>query len=184
MRNYQEENPYLNTYNMGWTQNPNLKYSNNTTLNPITYPSQQQPQTKPTALEESLTSFIKLTQTNFQEIKSNQESVQRNNKAYFKNLETQIGQLSKLMAAQSRGGCGGNTSNNQKNYACNMIRVSDGRVTAILMGVDKNKKKKVECESKKEGDKIDKLIDASSILRKSKSQLLKDGDKPQVIPYL
>ena len=109
--------------------------------------------------------------------------MQRNNEAYFKNLETQIGQLSKLMAAQSRGGCGGNTSNNQKNYACNMIRVSDGRVTAILMGVDKNKKKKVECESKKEGHKIEKLIDASSILRKSKSQLLKDGDKPQVIPY-
>jgi hypothetical protein len=130
-----------------------------------------------------LTSFIKLTQTNFQEIKSNQESVQRNNEAYFKNLETQIEQLSKLMAAQSRGGFGGNTSNNQKNDACNMIGVSDGRVAAILMGVDKSKKKKVECESKKEGDKIEKLIDASSILRKSKSQLLKDGDKPQVIPY-
>jgi hypothetical protein len=110
-RNYQEENPYSNTYNMGWTQNSNLKYSINNTLNPITYPSQQQPQTKPTALE-ALTSFIKLTQTNFQEIKSNQESVQRNNEAYFKNLETQIGQLSKLIATQSRGGFGGNTSNN------------------------------------------------------------------------
>ena len=167
---------------MGWTQNPNLNYSNNTTLNPITYPSQQQPQIKPTVLEEALTSFIKLTQTNFQEIKSNQESVQRNNEAYFKNLETQIGQLSKLMATQSRGGFGGHTSNNQKNDTCNMIGVSNGRVV-ILMGVDKSKKKKVECESKKEGDKIEKLIDASYILRKSKSQLLEDGDKPQVIPY-
>jgi len=87
------------------------------------------------------------------------------------------------MAAQSRGGYCGNTSNNQKNDACNMIRVSDGRVATILMGVDKSNKKKVECESKKEGDKIEKLIDADSILRKSKSQLLKDGDKPQVIPY-
>jgi hypothetical protein len=183
MRIYQEENPYSNTYNMGWTQNIDLKYSNNNTLNPITYPSQQQPQTKPTALEEALTSFIKLTQTNFQEIKSYQERVQRDNEAYFKNLETQIGQLSKLMATQSRGGFGGNTSNNQKNDACNMIGMSDGRVAAILMRVDKSKKKKVECESKKEGDKIEKLIDASSILRKSKSQLLKDGDKPQVIPY-
>jgi len=86
------------------------------------------------------------------------------------------------MEAQSRGGFGGNTSNNQKNDACNMIGVSNGRV-AILMGVDKSKKKRVECESKKEGYKIEKIIDASSILRKSKSQLLKDGDKPQVIPY-
>jgi len=72
MKNYQTENPYLNTYNMGWTQNPNLTYSNNNTLKPITYPSQQQPQTKATELEETLTSFIKLTQANFQEIKSNQ----------------------------------------------------------------------------------------------------------------
>ena len=86
------------------------------------------------------------------------------------------------MTAQSRGGFGGNTSNNQKNDACNMIGVSNGRVT-ILMEVDKSKKKTVECESKKEGGKIEKLIDASSILRKSKSQLLKDGDKPQGIPY-
>jgi len=91
MRNYQEENPYSNTYNMGWTQNPNLKYSNNNTLNPITYPSQQQPQTKPTELEETLTSFIKLTQTNFQEIKSNQESEKRKHEASMKNLENQIG---------------------------------------------------------------------------------------------
>lgn len=60
--------------------------------------------------------------------------------------------------------------------------MSNGGV-AILMGVDKSKTKKVECESKKEGDKIEKLIDASSILRMSKSQLLKDGDKPQLIPY-
>jgi len=72
MRNYQKENPYSNTYKMGWTQNPNVKYSNNNTLNPITYSSQQQPQTKPIALEEALTNFIKSTQTNFQEIKSYQ----------------------------------------------------------------------------------------------------------------
>jgi len=108
--------------------------------------------------------------------------VQRNNEASIKNLENQIGQLSKLMAAQSRGGFGGNTSNNQMNDTCNMIGVSNGRV-AILMGVDTSKKKRVECESNKEGDKIGKLIDASFILRKSKIQLLKDGGKPQVITY-
>jgi hypothetical protein len=31
-------------------------------------------------------------------------------------------------------------------------------------------------------EKSEKLIDVDSILRKSKSQLLKDGDKPQVVP--
>jgi len=33
-----------------------------------------------------------------------------------------------------------------------------------------------------EGEKSEKLIDEDSILRKSKSQILKDGDKPQVFP--
>jgi len=33
-----------------------------------------------------------------------------------------------------------------------------------------------------EGEKSEKLIDEDSILRKTKSQILKDGDKPQVVP--
>ena len=44
-------------------------------------------------------------------------------------------------------------------------------------GVVENERKK-----KIEGEKSEKLIDDDSILRKSKSQILKDGDKPQVIP--
>ncbi|XP_024626611.1 uncharacterized protein [Medicago truncatula] len=44
-------------------------------------------------------------------------------------------------------------------------------------GVVENERKK-----KKGGEKSEKLIDEDSILRKSKSQILKDGDKPQVIP--
>jgi len=44
-------------------------------------------------------------------------------------------------------------------------------------GVVENEKKK-----KTEGEKSEKLVDEDSILRKSKSQLLKDGEKPQVIP--
>jgi len=167
---------------LGWAEHPYLKYSNNTTLNPTTYPSQQQPQTNTSALEQALTGFIKVTQTNFQEIKSNQVSVQRNNEASIKNLETQIGQLSKLMIAQSNGSFGGNTCDNQKNEACNMIGVSNGRVPTPTR-VDKSEKSRVQCEYEKEGEKIEKLIDASSILRKSKSQLIKDGNKPQVIPY-
>jgi len=44
-------------------------------------------------------------------------------------------------------------------------------------GVVKNERKK-----KIEGEKSEKLIDEDSILRKSRSQLLKDRDKPQIIP--
>jgi len=42
--------------------------------------------------------------------------------------------------------------------------------------VENEKKKKIE------GEKSEKLIDEDSILRKSKSQIVKDGDKPQVVP--
>ena len=49
---------------------------------------------------------------------------------------------------------------------------------------NKNDQEVVENEKKKkiEGEKSEKLIDEDSILRKSKSQILKDGDKPQVVP--
>lgn len=103
--------------------------------------------------------------------------MQRNNEASRKNLETQIGQLSKLMTAQSRGGFGDITSNNQKNDARNMSEV------ATPMRVVKSEKKRVEYEVEKEGEKIEKLIYLNSILRKAKSNILKDGDKPKVIPY-
>jgi len=42
--------------------------------------------------------------------------------------------------------------------------------------VEKEKKEKIE------GEKSEKMIDEDSILTKSKSQILKDGDKPQVVP--
>ena len=49
---------------------------------------------------------------------------------------------------------------------------------------NKNDQEVVENEEKKkiEGEKSEKLIDEDSILRKSKNQILKDGDKPQVVP--
>ena len=74
----------------------------------------------------------------------------------MKNLEIQIEQLAKLMAAKSRGFFYGNTSNNQKNDACNLIGVSNERVTTPMI-VDKSEKKRIECAAKKEGDKIEKL---------------------------
>ena len=45
-------------------------------------------------------------------------------------------------------------------------------------GVVENEKK----NKNDEGEKSESLIDLDSMLRKTKSQLLKDGDKPQVVP--
>jgi hypothetical protein len=62
MGNGQKGNPYSNMYNHAWAQHPNLKYSNNNTLKPLLpYPQSQKPR-KPSALEEALIGFSKVTQ--------------------------------------------------------------------------------------------------------------------------
>jgi len=68
MGNFQKVNPYSNTYNPSWANHPNLKYTNNNTLNPLQPNPQQQPR-KPSALEKAMTNFMKMTQYNFEEIK-------------------------------------------------------------------------------------------------------------------
>jgi len=208
--NFQRQNPY---YNPGFNKHPNLSYSNNNTLNPLLPNAQQQQQRKPSALEETMINFMKMTQGNFEEMKKIQEAERKNNEASRKLLETQIGQMAQKLVHQSKGGFSGNTKENLKNENCNAIELRSKKVLTPLspkakktvdevvveeveiddevennsdeevvkkendQGVVENEKKK-----KIEGEKSQKLIDEDSILRKSKSQILKDGDKQQVVP--
>jgi len=87
MGNYQKNNPYSNTYNPGWAQHPNLKYSNNNTLNPLLPNPTPQQQRNPSAFEEAMTSFVKMTTSNMQEIITSQEAAQRNHESSIKSLE-------------------------------------------------------------------------------------------------
>jgi len=156
--------------------------------------------------------FMKMTQGNFEEMKNSQEAERKNNEASRKLLETQIGQIAKQLAEQSKGGFSGNSKENPKNETFNAIELRSKKVLTPLapkakrtvdevvveeveiddeveknsdegvvekgndQGVVENEKKKII-----EGEKSEKLIDEDSILRKSKSQILKDGDKPQVV---
>jgi len=107
MGNYQKPNPY---YNSGFNKHPNLSYLNNNILNPLLpNTQQQQQQRKPSDLEETRINFMNMTQGNFEEIKKSQESERKNNEASRKMLETQIGQMAKQLAEQSKGGFLGNT---------------------------------------------------------------------------
>ena len=119
--------------------------------------------------------------------------------------------MAKQIAEQNKGGFSGNTKENPKNESCNAIELRSKKVLTplapkvpkkveeVVVEVDKNGEVEnnvevvVENESdhgvvenerreKIEGEKSEKLIDADSILKKSKSKLLKDEDKPQVIP--
>jgi len=207
--NYQRQNPY---YNPGFNMHPNLSYSNNNTLNPL-LPNPQQQQRKPSSLEETMINFMMMTQGNFEEMKKSQKAERKNNEASRKMLETQIGQMAKQLAEQSKGGFSGNTKENPKNKNCNVIELRSKKVLTPLAPkakkivdevvveevkiddeVEKNSDEGVvekendqgvvenEKKEKIEGEKSVKLIDEDSILRKSKSQILKDGDKPQVVP--
>jgi len=163
---------------------------------------------------------MKMTQGNFEEIKKSQEAKRKNNEASRKMLETQIGQMTKQIAEQNKGGFLSNTKENPKNETCNVVELRSKKVLTPLVpkapkkvdeivveevnnGVVENNVEDVvekeiehgvvekesdhgvvinERKKKIEDEKSEKLIDVDSILRKSKSQLLKDGDKPQVIP--
>jgi hypothetical protein len=57
--NYHKLNPYSNTYNSGWKDHLNLKWENKEA-------TQNSAQSNPSHLEEALTQFIKLTQSNFE----------------------------------------------------------------------------------------------------------------------
>ncbi|KAK2421770.1 hypothetical protein QL285_032362 [Trifolium repens] len=77
-----------NNYNPGWSKHPNLRWDqtgNQTQAAP-------QPR-KPSPLEELLNKFANLSKTNFENI----QTTVANQGATIKSLETQIGQLSKLV---------------------------------------------------------------------------------------
>ncbi|KAK2361486.1 hypothetical protein QL285_086628 [Trifolium repens] len=106
MANFRKSNPY----NQGWGENQNQS------------PNLPQ-QSRASPLEDTLTQFIKMTQSNFETMRINQETSNENHKASIKNLEVQIGQLSKQMASSSSGGLVGNTCENPRKESCNAIEL-------------------------------------------------------------
>lgn len=111
---------YINTYNPGWKDHPNLRWSNhqNSSANQGMQQSQQALfQRKLSQLEETLQNFIKVIQSRFNKVNKNREILSRNHDASIKNMETHIGQLSRQIAdlPSSSGGFIGNIVGNPKN---------------------------------------------------------------------
>lgn len=67
--NFQKNNPYSNTYNLGWKDHPNFKWNNNHIMNANKRVPHvpQAPQIKPSPLEEVLTNFMKAIQLSFEQ---------------------------------------------------------------------------------------------------------------------
>lgn len=147
--NSQKNNPYFNTYNLSWKDHSNFKWSNNMTLNANQGCQHvpQAPQSKPSFLEETLTNFMKTTQSSFdrisethedmfktdKEMAQNQSNMNKNTKASINNLEIQIGPLSQQLAAKA-------SLSERKSETCKVlelrnkvipskIKISDGKKT-------------------------------------------------------
>ncbi|KAK2359227.1 hypothetical protein QL285_084620 [Trifolium repens] len=132
MANFRRSNPS----NQGWGENQNQS------------PNIPQ-QGRASPLEDTLTQFIKMTQSNFETMRINQETSNENHKASIKNLEVQIGQLSKQMTSSSSGGFVGNTCENPRNESCNAIGLRS-RVVPTPPVREPKVKRKVEGEVEKE----------------------------------
>jgi len=143
-------------------------------------------------------------------MKASQEAERKNNEASRKMFETQLGQTAKQMAEQSKGGFSGNTQDNPKNNeSCKAIELRSKKVlTPLTPKVTKKKEdveveeviennyegvveneheeKKTEGEKNKkkrdEGENNERLIDVDSILRRTKSQILAEGEKKHKVP--
>ncbi|PNY08906.1 hypothetical protein L195_g005444 [Trifolium pratense] len=126
-----EEAKYLanfrKPYPNGWGSNSNQGQGYNS--NP--------PPPKPSEMEETLTSFMKMTQGNFEAIA----------------LENQMCQLSKQVSSlQNQSGFGGNTTDNPKNETCHVISLRSREVPSPVVK-ESILKKKVSSESEGEVEK-------------------------------
>ncbi|KAK2382356.1 hypothetical protein QL285_069900 [Trifolium repens] len=94
-----------NGYNPGWSKHPNLCWDQTGNQ------AQDAPQArKPSPLEELLNKFANMSKTNFENI----QTTVANQGATIKSLETQIGQLSKLVSTHVSKDIAGNTVDNPK----------------------------------------------------------------------
>ncbi|KAG8472921.1 hypothetical protein CXB51_035043 [Gossypium anomalum] len=108
-----QNNPYSNTYTAGWKNHPNFTWGGQGKQRPQNPQGFQQPpyqQEKKLNLEEMLSKFISVSETHFQ----NTETALKNQQASIQGLETQIGQLSKLISERPQGSLPSNTEPNPK----------------------------------------------------------------------
>ncbi|KAL5569770.1 hypothetical protein UlMin_026345 [Ulmus minor] len=118
--NQRQYNPNSNYYNQGWKNHPNFSWSNNTNVQQP--PSDFQAQEKKTTMEEAFTQFMTRTNAFIDDTKANF----RNQGASIRNLEHQVGEISKLLAARTQGALPSNTEKNPREHA-NAVSLRSGK---------------------------------------------------------
>ncbi|KAL2461737.1 Gag-Pol polyprotein [Abeliophyllum distichum] len=102
----QQYNPYSQTYNPGWRQHPNFKWSDNqNSQNPNNAPQERRPN-----LGKMFQQYMQKTN----KLMERQEINYQNQQASIKKLETQIGQLALQLSDRTPGTLPSNTVTNPK----------------------------------------------------------------------
>lgn len=106
--NQRPYNPNSNSYNQGWRNHPNFSWRDNSNVQAPTVGFQGQ-EKKPT-MEEAFTQFMTRTTTFMEETQANF----RNQGASIRNLEHQVGEISKLLTERAQGALPSNTERNPR----------------------------------------------------------------------
>ncbi|MCH92290.1 hypothetical protein A2U01_0013227, partial [Trifolium medium] len=129
----------------------------------------------PSRMEETLTQFMQMTQGNFEAMKTSQETSNKNHEASIKNLEVQMGQLSRQFSSlQNSGGFGGNTKDNPKNETCKAITLRNREVPDLKV-VEKPKKTK-ESEGEVEKERENGVVENENV-----SKEVVESDEEEVV---
>ncbi|XP_073308362.1 uncharacterized protein [Primulina huaijiensis] len=125
LHNRPKNDPYSNTYNLGWRQHPNFSWGGQNSQNRPQggQPYEKQPmyrsdppREEKSNLEQMMSKFISSTETRLQ-----------NQDASIKGLENQIGQLAKMIASRELGTLPSNTETNPKEQV-KAIELKSGKV--------------------------------------------------------
>ncbi|XP_048231232.1 uncharacterized protein LOC125370274 [Ricinus communis] len=157
----QQNDPYSNTCNPGWRNHPNFGWRNSNNQGPPGYQRlhQQQPmqsiphqpggsQEKKPNLEELMMKFIATSENRFQQT----DTAVRNQQASIRNLETQIGQLSRMMAERQPGTLPSNTESNPREHA-KAITLRSGKELTSSFKPFANKDSNVQVDESEKKDK-------------------------------
>jgi hypothetical protein len=132
-------------------------------------------------MEESLNKFIQLTQENVGELKASQVTMQKHHDASIKNLETQLGQLSRQFSELlSQGSFGGNTKDNPRNESCKTITLRNREIPSPEVSEShKKKEKKKEKDGVVEKEKLSEEKDEGEVekLKESENEELEESEK-------
>ncbi|KAI3461414.1 hypothetical protein Pfo_018077 [Paulownia fortunei] len=174
-----QNNPYSNTYNLGWRNHPNFSWRNGQNAvgaQPANYQSQNQSQQVPKApLEDAIEKFMARTEATLQK----QESIIQNQSATIRSLEIQIGQISSMLSARPQGSLPSNTEINLKENVYAITLRSGKELSELERKVTTPKELANERMVEKFDDTPSKELD------KPKSKLFPDNPPPYMplIPF-